>query len=133
MICYCTAPIWGREKGPILKMASNGGVFSSSTKIFSQQTNLPLMRIPALRKYHTDDMIKFILVARDTQHHGRHDHHHNDRHNPDHNNHLHCPRSAVALRQIASPIFTPKSNKSPISFLCCNCMVRMMMRKIYIL
>ena len=77
-------------------------------------------------------MIKFILVARDTQHHGRHDHHHNDhhdRHNPDHNNHLHCPRSAVALRQIASPIFTPKSNKSPISFLCCNCMVRMMTRK----
>ena len=99
LLLYCPH-LEEREERPILKMASNGGILSSSTKIFRREKSFEYMCV------YTNDALKIITVVIIFS---------------DCNHDRSVPNVGVALRQIASSISVPTSNKSPISLLYCNC------------
>ena len=99
LLLYCPH-LEEREERPILKMASNGGILSSSTKIFRREKVLNIYVYTAYIKmmpWKSSSSFSVIAIM------------------------IAVPNVGVALRQIASSISVPTSNKSPISLLYCNC------------
>ena len=103
LLLYCPH-LEEREERPILKMASNGGILSSSTKIFRRKKQS--FEFICVYCIYTNDALKIITVVIIFS---------------DCNHDRSVPNVGVALRQIASSISVPTSNKSPISLLYCNC------------
>ena len=98
MLLYCPH-LEEREERPILKMASNGGILSSSTKILGREKVLNIY-LHIYMLIYTNDALKIITVVIIFS---------------DCNHDRSVPNVGVALRQIASSISVPTSNKSPIS------------------
>ena len=101
MICYCTAPIWRRgRKDQSWKWPQMGAFFPHQPRFSDGKKVLNNMCV------YTNDALKIITVVIIFS---------------DCNHDRSVPNVGVALRQIASSISVPTSNKSPISLLYCNC------------